>query len=293
MRSFLAGLRRLVIPWGAADDQPRIVIATDDPLTDGINDATVNFYWDKGRGYSMGVERSGTGPTARGQLRISAVAPADEVAGDFPGFSNFLALEFDPANAAGDMITLIGGTRIDETNSLSVAGPAIRLGTVFTSDQITTDVYIYGRSLPRGLIARSAVNNGTVASLTTTESIVRTLPTATFIPGRAYEVSVRGLVQISATADIRPRVLKTNLSGQLLGDYGPMPVNGNNVNRPLNWSCCFLVGGSTAINASLVLGMATTSGTTAVVSGFSTNAFEMKVNDIGASNDYPGFPVLT
>lgn len=292
MRSFLAGLRRLVIPWGAADDQPRIVIATDDPLTKDINNATVNFYWDRGRGYSMGVEKSGDGPTARGQLRISAVAPPGEVAGDYPGFSNFLSFEYDPMNAAGDMVSLFGGTRIDETNVLTVQGPLIRLGTVFDEDKIATDVRIYGRSMPRGLVVRSASNTGSVASLTTVESVVRALPNTEYIPGRAYEVTVRGLIQTSSTAEIRPRLLKTTLGGQMLGDYGPMTVAGNNVNRPFNWSCGFLVGGSNTVPAVLAFTAATSAGT-GVFSGFSANPFEIRVTDIGSAGDFSGFPVLT
>lgn len=73
MRSILAGLRRLVIPWGSRT-APRIVMATDDPMAEALfQDAAIIFYFNETHAMILSIEQDGfPDPTTAGQLHIFA-----------------------------------------------------------------------------------------------------------------------------------------------------------------------------------------------------------------------------
>lgn len=73
MRSILAGLRRLVIPWGSRT-APRIVLGTDDPLAVAtFQDAAMVFYFNDTHAMVMAIEQDGfPDPETAGQLHIFA-----------------------------------------------------------------------------------------------------------------------------------------------------------------------------------------------------------------------------
>lgn len=60
MRSILAGLRKLVVPWGVSTG-PRVVIQTDDPIMAYLNlSAAVMWYWNDNTAFMWAVEQSGS-----------------------------------------------------------------------------------------------------------------------------------------------------------------------------------------------------------------------------------------
>ncbi|GFJ92488.1 hypothetical protein [Phytohabitans rumicis] len=76
MRSVLAGLRRLVIPWGARTG-PRIVLATG--LTAPLSDAAILFYVDETRAYLIDVDLSGgvLGEFGLSLVNLQSMTPLD------------------------------------------------------------------------------------------------------------------------------------------------------------------------------------------------------------------------
>lgn len=121
MRSVLAALRRLVIPWGAGGDQPRIVIATDDPQAERISrDAAQAFYWGNDRAFLVSVNKQTADPTG-GDLEIWGVAPGRP-------FQQFARFHTDDTDKTRDAIELFhsGGGGVSVTNgfvSQSFFGP--------------------------------------------------------------------------------------------------------------------------------------------------------------------------
>lgn len=71
MRSVLAGLRRLVVPWGARGNTPRVVMGTGDPALQVLSQPAGHvWYWRDRKAFVMSVEPSGPN---NGQLHCYVV----------------------------------------------------------------------------------------------------------------------------------------------------------------------------------------------------------------------------
>lgn len=174
MRSFLAGLRRLVIPWGTSGDQPRIVIATDDPLASTFSDAAISFYYGLGAGFVASVDRDGNGA---GIWRLSA-APAGA---PFSDRNEYLHAEYNPADPILDSVEMTTGYRLgigrqpgyfrgwwdNEGNPTGVGvaeigGEEIRL---LGPTEIVGDLAVTGTLTAPGLSTRPAVRGVSAVAL--------------------------------------------------------------------------------------------------------------------------------
>lgn len=123
MKSNIANiLRRLTVPFGARSDQPRIVIATDDPLAAGMTSAGVSYYSDDMRGFITSVERDPANGTGIWRLfGRFAGATGGETA-------EFVHVEFDPVDAANDYARFGGTARnAGEPGRLEFFGNAAKL----------------------------------------------------------------------------------------------------------------------------------------------------------------------
>lgn len=118
MRSILAGLRRLVVPWGASGSTPRVVIDSDDPIIQaGSLDTGILLYWDNDRAFLISVENSGG---TVGQFRIDGIS---EVPGE-SSWGQAIQLDHDPTG-------VIGGNEIEIGRNSSIVrllGDEIRFG---------------------------------------------------------------------------------------------------------------------------------------------------------------------
>lgn len=126
MRSILAGLRRLVVPWGASGATPRVVIDSDDPFIQELSaDTGILLYWDQGRAFMISVENSGG---VLGQFRISGVS-------DVPGESSWLQgfqMDHDPTNAVDGNEITIGR----DTTNVTFFADNVNIGGIFGSTQL-------------------------------------------------------------------------------------------------------------------------------------------------------------
>lgn len=151
-------------------------------------------------------------------------------------------------------------------------------------DELLTDV--------KGvLINRAQAQGNPIATASTTETVIQTLPSKTYAANRAYEIRFRAQISASAIQDLTPRFRKGILNtGQLLVDYGriQVPVSGND--RFFEFIGSFLVGAA-AVTSQLCF-TATTSTGTCAFKGFSTGIMETRVNVLGLDTDFPGLPAL-
>jgi hypothetical protein len=138
-------LKLLTVPYGAPKDRPRVVIGADDPLAAQSDDAAVVWYWDDQRGYVLGVERSGEGPSALGQLRLYALMANPDFGPDDPREwirSPVLDVDYTPDGGSSPelntRVTLSGGSRLpvpdrarvrlDDDGAVMVEGLMLAIG---------------------------------------------------------------------------------------------------------------------------------------------------------------------
>lgn len=284
MRSFLAGLRRLVIPWGASGSQPRIVISTDDPLITSFSNAGISYYWDNGRGFVTAVERSGEGPTAWGQWRLHAVMQ-DQPFGS--RLTQLIDVNVDPVDWENDGVTIWGGSR-DPANHNAVVvlrGRALELGSSFSSDEGFAQINAFGESIPlgvRGLSGNVAAANSatvTVIALTT----VRTLTNFVFRTNRVYEIRVLGNARKPAAGTATHMVSAVFVGGVEKGRGGtPLTV----ADVPFNAGHSVYVRNDTAANitANVDLRIASSTAGQGVYLNGVTQPYGLLVHDIGAAD---------
>lgn len=291
MRSFLAGLRRLIIPWGAADDQPRIVISTDDPLSSDFNNAAVSFYWDRMRGFVIGVERSGDGPSAWGQWRLYGLAPNDEVDGG-QGLSQFIDVSYVPDDSEGDSLILSGGTRAAQNAQISLRGSLIEIGEPFASHKKETDVRLYGASLPRGRHAKDSTE-AAISGIGATATVVHSIPPTTFIAGRAYEVRMFGGISASAANVAGDFRIRRTGGGNFAEFYRiPCPV-ASTVYAANATGARFRVGTSANLTAGLEMTLAAVGAGTVTHFAAVDRPRRLEVWDIGAASEFSDAILLT
>lgn len=311
MRSFLAGLRRLVIPWGATADQPRVVIATDDPLARAFSDAGMSFYYDAGHGFVIAVDNF----AGMGIFRIAA-GPADA---GFTDRMEVLHAEYDQGEPLTDSAALRVGNRVgadtapevglyfDMTNDpvpvpvsiLNMLADRVAIGGAV---DVTGSLSVNGTpvgglpvDVPRGLVARFSATGNPVATAGVAETALATVPAPPggYAAGRAYEVTVRAQVTPTATLDLYPRVRKGtgSTSGAVLLDYGrqqiPLASGGD---RFYEFGGGFRTG-SAAVSADLTFTAATSAGTLPF-KGFGSGAFVVEVRDVGDAAKHPNLPTL-
>ena len=320
MRSFLAGLRRLVIPWAASGNQPRVVIATDDPLALELGqDAAVVFYWWDGRGFLAAVEDSG-GTGNIGQFRIMGRAGLRT--------AQYIDIDYNVANPLADNLNLRGGagsvrvqsdrfftawgplgidieswngtvaligaditlTANGVTAGITLSGLLVQLASTLPADEDTHDIRAFGVSIPRG--RRGHVQSTANSAAIGAETVVLTMPSRTYYAGRAYECRMTGGVMGSvANTAGHFRLRKTDVLGQDLGEYlrysaqlSATPYQANGAGR------IFTVGASNVVAAiALTLGGV---GGNATHWGSVASPRMLDITDVGRASDFVGTPVL-
>lgn len=288
MKSNIANiLRRLTVPFDARNTDPRVVIATDDPLAAGFSRAAISFYWDDARGFVAGVNRSGDGPSAVGQWRLWAIASGLPV-------SQLIDAQFFPDLPDQDGVRIRGGTRASLPAQVLVRGPNVDLGAEFPADAPGREVRLFGRPLPRGLITRFPFTGGTQATAGVGEIVVATTDPATYAPDRAYEVRFRCQVSASAApTDVLPKFRKgSSVVGAVLADRGWTQVPAL-TDRAYEFTArfCTATGGPSVV-AQLSYTARTGAGTCAF-KGSALGPLELTVHDIGSATDFPDLPILT
>ncbi len=204
MRSFFAGIRTLVLPFGAGPGTPRGVIGPDVPaaLTAAYAAKSLTVTW-------AIIFESGT--IGRYQYIAQVVNAV--------GYSR-IGLGGVDAGVVSEIVSLgyisgISGLFFGDVDNIGGAVlPQIGMTTAGTSD-IKWD----SATLERGVA--SFVDAAADTAAIGAEAVTLTLPAMTFRQGRAYRVVWAGRLNSSAAQVISARIRKTNLAGTVLmvGQY--------------------------------------------------------------------------
>lgn len=160
---------------------------------------------------------------------------------------------------------------------------------VWNDTQTAWDEVILGTSKP---VARSTAQGSPVATATTSETLIRSLPSATYEANTAYQLVFRSQVNASAVMDVTPRVRKgVTTAGLLLADYGRLPVAVAGSDRYFEFNFEFSVG-ATPVTTQITFFALTSTGTLAF-KGFGTGPLELRTTRIGTLADFGGLPVLS
>jgi hypothetical protein len=142
-----------------------------------------------------------------------------------------------------------------------------------------------------GIQAQTSIT-ANVTGITTTQVALMTVPSETYVDGRAYRVTVWGLLQ-STTADTYGlfEIHKGTLAGTTYKGQMRVPVvNGANVNSVVSFNTVFLNQSGADITTALVLSCSVAAGT-GIFAASSGNVAYMTVEDVGLATAWPGQPI--
>lgn len=133
-----------------------------------------------------------------------------------------------------------------------------------------------------------------ISTAGTTEAVLRTLDSAVYRAGRAYDIEVRAQIQSSAANAVTFKLRKgTLVSGTVIVDYGRTPVPTGSVDQYLLWRASFGVTGGSDVTTQLVLCGITTTGTCSI-RGFTTGPFDLRITELPRpASFYESIPVLS
>ncbi|MGW1463835.1 hypothetical protein ACWCPT_05705 [Streptomyces sp. NPDC002308] len=144
------------------------------------------------------------------------------------------------------------------------------------------------------LVGFTAIQANSTAGTSGAEAVWVTTPVLTFPVGRAFEVTIKGLISPTTTgSEGQLRVRKTGLGGQFLLDSFrfPTPLVGN---YGFYFSATFANFTGAAITAALAGTVGRSNGTADYsVSASSANPAYIRVTDVGPATDFTGVIALT
>lgn len=274
MRSVLAGLRTLVIPWGAVNP-PRVVIATDDPLAQDLGeDAGISWYTSNTAGFVIAGDELAGGNT----LTLSYTDTAST------NFGEYWRAIYDTGSSRASLYV---GDTVDELRLIAaddlVIGEATTAAVCFGSMEFDQNV---GATAPDGSFvaiekgyrgsASSVANSAAVAA----ETAVLTITNQVFENTRAYRISIGGRVSQSAVGQATFQLRLTNSAGTVVGIYGsyPTPVAGSS--RMAHGECYVKNDSGADITANLLLMLIPSAGTATHVGAANAPRY-LQVNDVG------------
>lgn len=282
----------IMTPPDASPGDVFIYIGPNDPIASALfNDAAIMFYFGLLRAFGIAVNRVGSSDI--GTLDFFAF---DSVLGSYALIEMRMDVPLQLATVSigqggigKDVNTIISGK--DILIFPDGVGTQLRLGIASQADREDTDLVLYGTSAARGFITdgSATVNSGGNIA----EAVVLTTDSVTFIAGRAYRVTTSGGCTNSvANSLVLARVRKTNVAGQLIGEFSRYPLPAAATSYGVHGTTEFVIG-ATSVTAALVLTFTGGGGGTVVHTiGVAGLARTLVVEDIGAAADYPNRPAL-
>lgn len=298
----------VTIPSDAGPADPRIVLGPEIPpeLTAFYGDANITgalVYWIDGNRYGYSAVIANPGGAYRVDGVVNMLRPAGlrvcEVVSYFLNdtgagrifIGGFEAGAVDPANP---LVEVVREASFDEDVSMWKSLAVDRDATVNGGLSVLGDMTLGGgRSMGRGLVARFGAQGNPVATATTVETAIATVPSEFYLAGRAYEVTVRAQVTPTATLDLVPKVRKgAGVAGALLVDYGRQQIQlATGGDRYYSFTGGFRTAAA-AVTTPLTFTAATSAGTLPF-KGFSSGGLVVEVWDVGDAAYFPDLPALT
>lgn len=266
----------LTIPPGGAPPNQFIYIGDDDPLfeVDGANGGLA-FHFGDGYGFVLGIDQF---DADSGALYIDACNAITEQ------FAIMLEAFYDADT--NDLILGLGELAVD----VFIKGDYLEIQSDRANFDHGTDVQYDGTSLGRGIVASVSVQSG--SAFVSAETVVLTVPSATYEANRAYRVYTHGGVGQSSAGGIGDlRLKKTNTGGQTLAEFYRFYCPTIGAVYPATGVAHFKTGNS-EVTASLVLTLQCPVGT---VQHFGTagSARDVIIEDIGDESSLAGGVELT
>lgn len=246
----------LTLPPGAVG-APRIFLGSGDPLATAAGAlAALMFYWETDEAFMLWV--NGTPPS--GMIQLANTDATGIVAQYFTGTYN---------ESTGFAEMILGGVDTDQVD-------------IDTSD-FTIDDVSQGRN--NRTEAGINANSGAIGA----ETVVLTIPSATYKSGRAFEVKVGGRFQASVanTATFRLR-FGTTTAGTLVATLGGVSAQTAGATTAPNISLSrYLIrdAGDPDLTTAMCVTMAASAGT-ATLLGAANEPSYVEINDVGFWSDF-------
>lgn len=287
MRSVLAGLRRLVIPWGASGSQDRVVLSTDDPVAVAAGQsAAILWYWGNQQAFLLSIGKSGVD----GVLKLSSYDATNGLAQLVKATHILTPYETRLQLGVDTMAVLnLFGMTINIAPP-SGANKSLNLCSNEADGATDPDLTFYGISAGRGLRSRIS-DTASSAAIGTTETVVLTVLSRPYRANRCYRVKVGGQASISVTTNTMGwQLRKTNATGQIVGVWSRTPSPSTTGIESMNLEANFTVGAAD-VTAVMVLTLQASAGT-ATHAGSANRPRKVEIYDCGAASSFPNEPVL-
>lgn len=215
-------------------------------------------------------------------------------------WDNTASLSAQPSIANGGLSTFLGSATDTLGPGNAQVGLTLDPGDASGFPYATAEFSTPGNTTPilfvldgvdqgRGLLDHTARTTNT-AGVTGTETIALTSASVTFLAGRAYRVTIKGVVQSSTAGDtVQLRVRKTNAVGAIyLDTFTALRVNVAGDNSLYTYENVIRNDTGADVTAALVMTYVRGSGAgTVLVAADAVNPAYIEINDVGASGSYP------
>lgn len=291
MRSILAGLRQLVLPWGAGPGTPRVVLGPDIPaeLSAYYNGGSYNFpvifaiiwYYDAvSYYYDVGLDSDGAGSLPHGTGWVVAGTVFEEkldVIFDTSPFARLVNFGGVTSQGTSPLTAIFGDISAGETGAFDVSNH-VELGG-------NMDLLVSGVSQGRGFrrIATSTSDSAAIGA----EAVSLTLSNVAFRDGRAYRGRFGHRITTSlGTNTAQWSIRKDNAAGTQYmqgGAFGP-----SGTAQPINAQGEFYLrrnGGSGDVTITIVLTWVASAGTM-VHKGSAVSPRYLILEEVGSYADY-------
>lgn len=290
MRSFIASLRNLVLPFGATTGNRIILDSDNGKIQLYINDFLSAEMAPTTTGASAGgfISYGATFPFNTRAMLTSGSVVFDWIGADATqpaavsaaaSASTYTSLEL----SAGRRTAAEANPRIELISFTGQRDGVVSMG----SDGDQVDVQNGGRSLGRGLVAQATVTHNSAGFTFTTPVI--TVPAVTFRAGRAYRLNVASLVNSSSGGTTVQTYLTMGSTGRILVDtMAGTTVPGAGDNSPVQISRLIRNTGTDDVTDDVVMSFNRWAGAgTILLAADVTNPATVWIEDIGAAADYP------
>ncbi|WIM97845.1 hypothetical protein ACTOB_001399 [Actinoplanes oblitus] len=143
------------------------------------------------------------------------------------------------------------------------------------------------------LVAQSSSTSSS-AAIGTTETVVVTLPSATYLAGCAYRVKVTGgLVMSTTTAPAGWNLRKTSTAGTAVIQWPRSPAVGTTLAVDIGLSERYFVVGASDVTTVLVLSTVATAGATVTHAASAQYPRGVDIHFVGPSSKWPNAVVLS
>jgi hypothetical protein len=298
MRSVLAGLRQLVLPWGAPTGAPQLVLSASAPAL------LVTFYAPNSITASQIAYATATDYAYTVWLDIVSTGEQSVVSGwvHAGGVYETQAFYLDPASGVPRTVAIgdFFGGRTDGTflDINGVTGAALNpAASNYSSVNIgqNVDLSLGNISAGRGILTNANASSGSnSAAIGAAETAIVTLTNVLFPQNRAFVAEFGSMVTASLSTNTAHFLLRaTNAGGTLYGDAGAFGPSGAAAPVAANGRLFLRRALGSDLTTTVVLTMVASGGGTVTQTAFAYSPRYMIIRDIGAYNDYPNAVPVT